>query len=283
MKKLTFIVMIGIMLVTTACGSFTGVGEQPTVAATQPVEAAQPTMVEPMQPQPTALPTLSPQSERRCGDGICDGPENSQKPARLTALEAQRHCRRPCLPVKTQAVSGGTGEMEAGSEANNYWVTNPTSGAKLFVHVARPQNWNGGALPALVLVPGGTGPGDPQRADRLAQQGFIVVAFDPDGRGRSEGSEDQDGFIQQDGLAAVVQAIYNLPEVDQDNIAIVTYSYGITMGSGALARYPDSAGQIPDRLGRPGRSLLHRLPGWQCQKSTGRSVMTMKPGRSARR
>ena len=234
MKKVTFIVMIGIMLVTTACGSFTGVGEQPTVAATQPVEAAQPTMVEPMQPQPT----LSPQSERHCGDGICDGPENSKTCQADCAGSASTP--QATLPVvETQASTGGTGEMEAGPEANSYWVTNPTSGAKLFVHMARPQNWNGGALPTLVLVPGGTGPGDPQRADRLAQQGFIVVAFDPDGRGRSEGSEDQDGFIQQDGLAAVVQAIYNLPEVDQNNIAIVTYSYGITMGSGVLARYPD--------------------------------------------
>ena len=142
-------------------------------------------------------------------------------------------------PEETKVASNADIKMEVGPEADRYWVTNPTSDAKLFVHVAHPQNWNGEALPALVLAPGGTGPGDPQRAEKLADQGFIVVAFDPDGRGRSEGSEDQDGFIQQDGLAAVVWAISTLPEVDQENIAIVTYSYGITMGSGALARYPD--------------------------------------------
>ncbi len=123
---------------------------------------------------------------------------------------------------------------------NVYWVTNPTSGAKLHVRAFYPTDWNGSdLLPALVLMPGGTGTSEPQKAARLSEEGFLVIIFDADGRGQSEGTEDYNGFITQDGLAAVIVAAAQLPGLDPARYGLVSYSYGVTAATGALARYPD--------------------------------------------
>jgi dipeptidyl aminopeptidase/acylaminoacyl peptidase len=125
-----------------------------------------------------------------------------------------------------------------------YTVINPTSEAKLKVYVTAPPQSNTTSLPALVLVPGGSGDSRQFRKPRgeaqaFAQAGYVVVVFDPDGRGQSGGREDYNGFIHQDGLAAVIRFTATLPGVDAARIGLVTYSYGITMGAGALARHPD--------------------------------------------
>jgi pimeloyl-ACP methyl ester carboxylesterase len=130
--------------------------------------------------------------------------------------------------------------LEPAGEANTYWVTNPASGARLYTRVFYPQDWdNQSLLPALVLMPGGVGNSDPLKATRLSGQGFVVIIFDADGRGRSEGSEDYNGFVTQDGLAAVIQAAATLPGVDTDRYGLVSYSYGVTAATGVLARHPD--------------------------------------------
>ncbi|MEM2940041.1 MAG: alpha/beta fold hydrolase [Thermoproteota archaeon] len=126
-------------------------------------------------------------------------------------------------------------------EEKAYWVTNPTSGARVYVQVILPRE-GAEKFPALVLVPGGLGDSSfflPTKARSLVEAGFAVIVFDPDGRGRSGGEEDFNGHIHQDGLAAVIRFAATLPKIDSENIGLVTYSYGITMGSGALARYPD--------------------------------------------
>jgi len=124
--------------------------------------------------------------------------------------------------------------------AQTYSVTNPTTNAKLYVRVFAPQDTSK-KYPALVLVPGGVGDSDAFSDDalRMASAGIIAITFDPDGRGKSTGQEDYNGHKQQDGLAAVVRFAATLPNVDAQKIGIATYSYGITMGSGALARHPD--------------------------------------------
>ena len=95
-----------------------------------------------------------------------------------------------------------------------------------------------------MVIPGGTGDssdfvGPPDRVQEIADEGFAVVVFDPDGRGRSEGEEDQNGYTHQDGLAEIVRFVATLPEVDGTQIGMVSWSYGVTMAAGALARYPD--------------------------------------------
>lgn len=128
------------------------------------------------------------------------------------------------------------------------WVLNPTSGVRLFCNIHRPTDFNPDRrYPGIVLVPGGFGDGrafliDGQ-AQRYADLGFIVMRFDPDGRGLSTNNgtyteEDYNGYIQQDGLRAVAQYLADLPETDDANIGIFTFSYGITMGAGTVARYP---------------------------------------------
>lgn len=119
-------------------------------------------------------------------------------------------------------------------------VTNPASGVALYVQLYRPAG--AGPWPALVLVPGGSAAGSqafgPPEAQGYADLGFLVVVFDPDGRGRSAGVEDDGGFVHQDGLAAVVR--YAAAHRNGDGrVVLASYSYGVTLASGALARHPD--------------------------------------------
>ncbi|MBN2258850.1 MAG: hypothetical protein JW704_13720 [Anaerolineaceae bacterium] len=121
-----------------------------------------------------------------------------------------------------------------------YIVVNPTSQADLHVTVRMPEHSTGNP-PTLVLIPGGIADSRNlmQDASHLAQRGFVTVIFDADGRGQSGGVEDYNGNIQQDGLAAVIEFTAGLSGVDRNAIGLITFSYGITMGSGALARHPD--------------------------------------------
>ena len=161
-----------------------------------------------------------------CGDGFCVEPENYDI------------CPEDC----SEEVNELPGSASSPGEV--HWVTNPTSGEELFVKVLTPAEWIGDALPALVLIPGGSGDsGDftsnPQKIHRFLEDGYALILFDPDGRGKSGGIEDDNGFTHQDGLAAVVQYAAKLPQVDAGRIGMVSYSYGVTMAAGALARYPD--------------------------------------------
>jgi len=200
MKKLTLMVMI-LVLISTAC-SHTG--------DLVPVEKTLPDMESPVQLE----------SEKRCGDGICDGPENSDS------------CPQDC---------GADSAPEAQSDI--HWVVNPSSGVRLYVEILKPESWSDEALPALVLIPGGSGDSSDftekaQKIHTMLESGFALIVFDPDGRGNSEGKEDDNGYIHQDGLAAVIEYAAALPEVDSDQIGLVSYSYGVTMAAGVLARYP---------------------------------------------
>ena len=122
-------------------------------------------------------------------------------------------------------------------------VINPTSGNILTVHVGFPQDIEQNNLPTMVLVPGGIGDstsflGKDELMGILTKAGFLVVVFDADGRGQSEGEENYNGFIHQDGLAAVIEYAANRPE-SEGSVGLLSTSYGVTMATGALSRYPD--------------------------------------------
>ncbi len=181
----------------------------------------------PPQGKPITLPALSPQG----------------KQGTLTA-QPQAKNGTPPAPQGKQGTPGGTGATAQPTSETQ--IVNPTSGAKLYVAVYAPKNASGKS-PAVVLVPGGIGDSSrftsPNPRDievlQYTNAGFVAIVFDPDGRGKSEGNEDLDGTVHQDGLAAVIRYAATLPQVDAKQIGVLTFSYGIVMGSGALARHSD--------------------------------------------
>ncbi|NBD34988.1 MAG: hypothetical protein GVY30_03190 [Chloroflexi bacterium] len=195
-----------------------------------------PSMATPTQPLTTT--ELSGESERRCGDGICDGPETTDSCPQDCAAESAT----PEFVATSEAPDEITARPAEGPRA--YWVTNPTSGVELYTTVMIPDDWDGDPLPTLVIIPGGTDDsagiteGD-SIGPKAVAQGYTVIAFDADGRGRSGGEESYNGFTHQDGLAAVIQFAANRPEVDAERIGLLSFSYGVTLGSGVLARYPE--------------------------------------------
>jgi len=119
---------------------------------------------------------------------------------------------------------------------------NPTSHARLAMTIRHPGAV--GPRPGVVLVPGGRTDGQlffgtSGVAERFARAGYVAVHFDPDGRGSSEGVEDDNGRVQQDALAAVLQATIDSPLVSRERIALVACGFGLTMATGVLIRYPD--------------------------------------------
>jgi hypothetical protein len=130
------------------------------------------------------------------------------------------------------------------------WVTAP-NGNQLYTRIVRPVPalYAGQRFPALIAIPGGTGAGAPLAGNpgyqNLAAGGFVVIAFNAEGRGSgapgnlvSEGSENCNGFIHQDDLKAVVEYTAVLANVDATNIGVETSSFGIAIGAGTLGRYP---------------------------------------------
>jgi pimeloyl-ACP methyl ester carboxylesterase len=159
--------------------------------------------------------------DKRCGDGVCNGPETAT------------NCPQDC-----------SDEAGLSAQENVLWVENPSNGSKLAVSILTPANWDGVPLPTLILIPGGIGDssdfmGGSRSAQSMAERGFTIVIFDPEGRGASGGEEDLNGFVGQDGLAEIVRTAAAQPEVDPDRIGLVSYSFGVTLASGTLARYPD--------------------------------------------
>ena len=130
------------------------------------------------------------------------------------------------------------------------WVAAP-NGNNLYTRVVQPVPalYPGRSFPTLITVPGGTGDGAPLAGNpayrQLAGSGFVVVAFNAEGRGtglpgnlQSEGAENCNGFVHQDDLKAIVEYAAGLPSVDADSIGVETSSFGIAIGAGALGRYP---------------------------------------------
>lgn len=106
-----------------------------------------------------------------------------------------------------------------------------------------------GQQPVVVLVQGGLGNGAPMLdtsyASQLINAGYVVVSFNPEGRGsgsagdmQSQGAENYNGYIHQDDLYAVISYMQTLPFVARNRVGIVSFSYGIAMAAGCLGRYP---------------------------------------------
>lgn len=75
----------------------------------------------------------------------------------------------------------------------------------------------------------------------LIEAGIAAVDFAPQGRGESEGDDNFHGTVHQDDLKVIADFLPQLPLVQEDNIGILSWSYGVILATGALARYPDMA------------------------------------------
>ncbi len=186
------------------------------------------------------IPAASGASGKRCGDGICDGPE--------TAGACPQDCASatdgPSATIHPSGAEVQAGSLTPGSKVNTYWMFNPASGAKLFIVVSEPNDGGDSLLPAIIMIPGGLGAQDLENgtdidAVRLSVAGYVVIQFDADGRGASGGEEDYNGYIHQDGLTALILAAGGIPRVDTARLGVISRSYGVTMAAGALGRRPD--------------------------------------------
>jgi hypothetical protein len=130
--------------------------------------------------------------------------------------------------------------MASAVVVESLWVVNPTSDCSLYVHIHRPTSAGPGApVPAVVLVPDLSNAGTTLHnfADSLATEGFAVLHFDADGRGRSSGTENYNGYVHQDGLAACLETLAVRPYVDSEDMGIYSRGYGIVMATGMIARH----------------------------------------------
>jgi alpha/beta superfamily hydrolase len=137
-------------------------------------------------------------------------------------------------------------------------VKNPTSGADLAVYIDEPRGK--GPFNAIVIVPGGTNPGGnqlpPQGLAQFVDRGYVVVRYDPDGRGNSGGTEDLGGPIHQDALKAVIAYTSALPQVVDDRVGVMSFSLGIATAAGAIAQGDSGAAWLMDWEGPSNRRWI---------------------------
>lgn len=126
-------------------------------------------------------------------------------------------------------------------------VVNPSSGCSLYTHIHRPA-WASSENPApgVILVPDSNRAGAmfdvSGLADNLARDGFAVLHFDPDGRGRSTAfPENYYGHVQQDGMNACARVLADREYVDSTRLGVYSLGYGVALASGMIARHPSPA------------------------------------------
>ena len=119
-----------------------------------------------------------------------------------------------------------------------------SAGYQLHGHVHRPER--PGRWPGVLLCPGTDDPGavfdgwtQPLNADEIASRGFVVLHFDPAGRGRSWGEEDYGGLEHQDDVKVALEHLLSSSHVDRDRVGVVAISLGISMACAALASLGD--------------------------------------------
>jgi len=75
-------------------------------------------------------------------------------------------------------------------------------------------------------------------ADQIASDGFVVMHFDPEGRGKTGTfPENYCGYVHQDGLRSCFEKLAARADVDPDAIGLMTFTDGVTMATGMIARH----------------------------------------------
>jgi hypothetical protein len=149
--------------------------------------------------------------------------------------------------IDEQIIDSSAWEIEESTARGDRYVNtviNPTSGAELMSYLILPEGAD--QAPVVILIPGGVGSGstdflnDIEMVNFFLENEIAVAFFDPDGRGMSTGKEDTNGHTAQDGLYAVTESLIDSGLVDSEEMGIISYSFGVTLASGMLARYADT-------------------------------------------
>lgn len=139
-----------------------------------------------------------------------------------------------------------------------------TVGYRLGAWVHRLVDAGPGPLPAVVLCPGiddssavfSKTRDAPVSADEVAREGYVVLRFDPAGRGESWGEEDWGGPEHQDEVACAVALLAARPDVDPARVGILAVSLGVSMAVGAVARCGAPAAWVLDWEGPCDREII---------------------------
>lgn len=153
------------------------------------------------------------------------------------------------------------------------------SGARLHGMLTRPV-LRPRPMPAVIFIPGATGAGRMRALRRdaraLAARGVMVVGFNAQGRSngriwdvRSGGQPNLNGAQDQDGLAAVITAIAQRPDVDRSRLGIYSVSFGLAVALGALARHPELPVRFLIDEEGPSDRFSAALQAWTLAPSTG--------------
>ncbi len=117
-----------------------------------------------------------------------------------------------------------------------FFVQNPSTGDIQRILVFSRKDVPKG--PAVILVPGRGGSSEVFMRENgalyAAASGFVAIAFDPLGRGKSKGTPNDYGSEDQ----AIFPLLYSIAKERGDGrVGAISLSYGITLVAGALANY----------------------------------------------
>ncbi len=141
---------------------------------------------------------------------------------------------------KRHVLAGVAGYSIHATTCDEVWIDDER-GKKVYAHIHRPAFPE--RYPGVVFVPGGGSTGTDYDGDTevtaadVAALGFTVLHYDPLGRGKTGGQENFWGSLHQEELARVVDYVSRQNSVDAENIGILSFSIGIAIAAGALARF----------------------------------------------
>ena len=176
------------------------------------------------------------------GAGVYFYLQNRETNTVETSQETEEETTTSTTPAVQATFEEEEGTLNNGFLYEKVWVENPTSKAKLLVTICFPDQSE--PAPLILMIPGGLGDGNDfftndEITAQLLGKGYVVGFFSAEGRGQSDGEEDYNGTINQDGMHAVLVYLASRKEVDAERIGVVSFSYGVTVASGMLARYAD--------------------------------------------
>lgn len=140
-------------------------------------------------------------------------------------------------------LSAYVGQKTMTTDFQEQWIP-CRHGYDLYAHIHFPTQ--PGPWPALVVVPGGLSSGmvydqgSEITITEIASHGFIVLHYDPSGRGHSGGQEDYWGEKHQDEMIDVLHFLIQHPAVKHTQVGVFSFSIGNAIAIGALGRHQPS-------------------------------------------